>query len=86
MLGLPANVATQVEAWLSAVRWAEARRALVIDGGDPETAARVLAVAGKDARLLSETIVELPPEASVPSKLRRKLTEAGIFLRERDPG
>ncbi len=80
---LPANVATQVQAWLQAVRWAEARPALLVEAGDAETAIRVLAAAGKEAKLISDTVVELPPAASVPSRTLKKLVEAGVFVRER---
>ena len=43
---LPDNVECQVAAWAAEVRWIEVRPAVVVECGDAETAARVLAAAG----------------------------------------
>ncbi len=77
---IPANVEAQIRAWLGAVRWARSRRPLILEVDDGETAARVVAAVGSEARLLSETVVEVGSWDSVPAAMRRKLVEAGIFV------
>ena len=79
---IPANVEAQVRAWLESVRWARARQTLILEVADAETAARVVASVGKHARPLSDTVVEVGEFDSVPTALRRKLVEAGVFVRE----
>ena len=79
---LPKNVERQVSAWGAEVRWIEVRPAVVVDCGDPETAARVLAVAGKAGRQLSATAVELPSGNKLTPAMRRKLMAGGIFIRQ----
>ena len=78
---LPRNVERQVGAWASEVRWIEVRPAVVVDCGDAETAARVLAVAGKAGRNLSPTTVELPSGNKLTAAMRKKLQAGGIFIR-----
>ncbi len=79
---LPKNVERQVSAWASEVRWIEVRPAVVVDCGDAETAARVLAVAGKAGRNLSPTTVELLSGTKLTPAIRKKLQAAGIFIRQ----
>ena len=78
---LPDNVERQVATWAGEVRWIEVRRAVVVECGDAETAARVLAAAGKGGRKLSSTTVELLAGTRLTAAQRKKLTAAGIFVR-----
>ena len=78
---LPDNVARQVAAWAAEVRWIEVRPAVVVECGDAETAARVLATAGKGGRELSATTVELLAGTRLTAAQRKKLMAAGIFVR-----
>ena len=78
---LPDNVERQVAAWAAEVRWIEVRPAVVVECGDAETAARVLAVAGERSRELSATAVELPAGTRLTAAQRKKLRAAGIFVR-----
>lgn len=78
---LPDNVERQVAAWAAEVRWIEVRPAVVVECGDAETAARVLAVAGKGGRKLSATAVELLAGTRLTAAQRKKLRAAGIFVR-----
>ena len=78
---LPDNVKRQVVAWAAEVRWIEVRPAVVVECGDAETAARVLAVAGKGGRELSATAVELLAGTRLTAAQRKKLRAAGIFVR-----
>ena len=82
---VPGNVEAQISAWLDAVRWADVRSTLVLEVADAETAARVLGAVGGQGRLLADTVVEVGDWDSLPMAVRRKLVEAGIFVRE-DPG
>ena len=79
---LPKNVERQVSAWASEVRWIEVRPAVVVDCGDPETAARVLTAAGKVGRQLSATTMELLSGNKLTAAMRRKLQAGGIFIRQ----
>ena len=78
---LPDNVERQVAAWAAEVRWIEVRPAVVVECGDAETAARVLAAAGKGGRKLSTTTVELLAGTRLTAAQRKKLMAAGIFVR-----
>ncbi|MDD9986448.1 MAG: helicase-associated domain-containing protein [Spirochaetaceae bacterium] len=78
---LPANVSRQIRDWAAEVRWIEVRPAVVVDCGDAETAAHVLAAAGKRGRPLSESVVELVEGADLTPAIRRKLISRGIFMR-----
>lgn len=78
---LPANVTRQIRDWAAEVRWIDVRPALVIDCGDAETAARVLAAVGKRGRLLSESVVELVQGTDLTPAVRRKLISRGVFVR-----
>ena len=78
---LPDNVARQVAAWAAEVRWISVRPAVVVECGDAETAARVLAAAGKGGRELSATTVELLAGTRLTAAQRKKLMAAGIFVR-----
>ena len=78
---LPDNVERQVTAWAAEVRWIEVRPAVVVECGDAETAARVLAAAGKGGRELSATTVELLAGTRLTAAQRKKLMAAGIFVR-----
>ena len=77
---LPANVRRQIRDWAAEVRWIEVRTALVVDCGDAETAARVLAAVGKQGRLLSKSVVELTEGTDLTPAVRRKLISSGVFV------
>ncbi|MDD9989833.1 MAG: helicase-associated domain-containing protein [Spirochaetaceae bacterium] len=78
---LPANVSRQIRDWAAEVRWIEVRPAVVVDCGDAETAARVLAAVGKRGRPLSESVVELTEGTDLAPAIRRKLIGRGVFVR-----
>ncbi len=78
---LPDNVERQVAAWAAEVRWIAVRPAVVVDCGEAETAARVLAAVGKNGRQLSATAVELLAGSDLTAAIRKKLGAAGIFVR-----
>lgn len=78
---LPDNVERQVAEWAAEVRWIGVRPAVVVDCGDAETAARVLAAVGKNGRQLSATAVELLAGNKLTAAIRKKLSAAGIFVR-----
>ncbi len=78
---LPANVGRQIRDWAVEVRWVDVRPAVVVDCGDVETAARVLAAVGKRGRLLSESVVELTEGTDLTPAVRRKLISRGVFVR-----
>ena len=63
------------------MRWIDVRPAVVVDCGDAETAARVLAAVGKNGRQLSATAVELLAGNKLTAAIRKKLNAAGIFVR-----
>ena len=75
---LPENVAREITGWCAQVRRIEVRPALLLRCPDAETAARVLALAGHGAALVSETVIELPAFAR-EAELLRKLRGTGIF-------
>ena len=77
---LPANVIRQIRDWAAEVRWIDVRPALVVDCGEAETAARVLAAVGTRGRRLSEC-VELVDKADLTPAMRRKLISRGVFVR-----
>ena len=79
---LPNNVERQVAAWAAEVRWIDVRPALVVDCGDAETAARVLAVVGNGGRQLSASAVEVLNAKKLTPALRKKLVAGSIFVRE----
>lgn len=76
---LPGNVEHELRGWWSVVRHVRAEQTWVVRCPDEETAARVLAAAGKQARRLGPTAVELT-DGKIRAALTRKLTAAGIFL------
>ena len=78
---LPDNVQRQVTTWAAEVRWIDVHPAVVVDCGDPETAARVLTVVGKAGRQLSATAVELLVGNKLTAAMRKKLMAGGIFVR-----
>ena len=77
---LPANVRRQIRDWAAEVRWIGVRTALVVECGDAETAARVLAAVGTRGRLLSESVVELTEGTDLTPAMRRKLIGRGVFV------
>lgn len=76
---VPANVAAELRAWFGACRTATTRRAMLIEAGDPETAARVQKLLGAKCARLGDSLLEWSSSKLDP-KLRRKLADQGIFL------
>jgi hypothetical protein len=79
---LPANVERQVDDWFGAIRHVSIQRTLLIRCPDAETAAKVRAAAGgKDARAITDTILEVPDlDAAAKRALVKKLRSAGVFV------
>lgn len=78
---LPDNVEHEIEAWFGRCHHLGAREALLVECPDRETAARVVSAAGKQARLLTDTLVELPSGKKRKTALR-KLRKEGLFVRD----
>lgn len=76
---LPANVAREIHGWFAQCRRATVRRAALVHCPDADTAARVVAASGRQAHLLTDTIVEFP-DARFERNLIKKLKTMGIFL------
>ena len=80
---LPGNVERQLKDWLASVRRVTVRPALLLESPDPETAARVRGAAGKQVRMLTDTVLELPAASTRDrNALVKKLRAAGIFVGE----
>jgi hypothetical protein len=76
---VPANVAEEVHAWFGACREIATRRAVLIEAGDRETALRVQRLLGQKCVFIKDNLLEFPG-VGIDPKLRRKLTEQGIFF------
>lgn len=77
---LPDNVRREVAGWFNSVARVGMREAWIVDTPDEPTTARVLAAAGKKARRLTPTTVEILSPRSSHSTLIRKLKQAGVFV------
>jgi hypothetical protein len=80
---LPLNVEREIQGWCGQCRRVTVRRAVLIHCPDAPTAARVVAVSGRKASLLSETVVELA-DAKFQAELMKKLKALGIFVEAAD--
>ena len=80
---LPENVARQLRDWFAQVRRVRLRASLLVECPDAETAARVLAAAGRNVRALTPTLLEVS-DASKKSRsaLLRQLRAGGVFVEE----
>ncbi len=78
---IPANVAREIAGWFDQCRSIAVRSAVLIHCPDADTAARVVAVGGKQATALTETVVELA-DTKAKTALLRKLHGLGIFNRK----
>ncbi len=78
---VPANVAREVRGWFDTTRHVRMRQAWLIDAGDEATATRILAAAGKQARQVTPTLVEITAAKKDHAALVRKLKAAGVFVR-----
>ncbi len=81
---VPANVEREITGWFDQCRRVHIRTATLIECPDAETAARVVAAAGREATPLNETVVELN-DGGGKTALVRKLREMGVFLDESGP-
>lgn len=78
---LPDNVRRQVSDWFDATASVKLREAWLVDAPDAETADRVETAAGKHVRRLAPTTLEVTVTKSNQSALRRKLKDAGVFVK-----
>ncbi|MDP9348768.1 MAG: helicase-associated domain-containing protein [Gemmatimonadota bacterium] len=77
---LPGNVVRQVRDWFQGIRRVRMRPAVLVECRDAETAARVLAAAGKQVRKVTATLLELSATTRAErSAVLRKLRAVGIF-------
>ena len=81
---VPANVAEEIRTWFAAGRSLRMRYSILIDAGDRETALRVKRFLGAECVALSETLLEWP-KLQLDPKLKKKLTEQGLFLKSGRP-
>ncbi|MGA2619821.1 MAG: helicase-associated domain-containing protein [Thermoguttaceae bacterium] len=82
---LPANVAREIQGWFEQCRRIRVEPTVIIRCPDADTAARVAALAGPSASLITQTIVELA-DVSAKTELVRKLHGVGIFVDRRHAG
>ena len=75
---VPDNVEREIRGWFGQCRRITVEPAVVVRCPDPHTAARVVAAGGKNARPISDTVVELTGSKS-HTALIRKLDTEGIF-------
>ncbi len=78
---LPANVQREVRGWFDTTRHVRMKQAWLIEAPDEATATRILAAAGKQARQLTPTLVEITAGKKQHSALVRTLKAAGVFVR-----
>lgn len=77
---LPDNVAREINGWFQSIHHVRLKQTWVIETDDEQTDNRILAIAGKKARLLAPTIIEISSQKN-HSELKRKLKAIGIFVR-----
>ncbi len=82
---IPANVAREIAGWFDQCRSIAVRSAVLIHCPDADTAARVVAVGGKQATALTDTVVELA-DTKAKTAVLRKLRGLGIFNRKSPQG
>ncbi|MFW6336835.1 MAG: helicase-associated domain-containing protein [Phycisphaeraceae bacterium] len=78
---LPDNVRRQIADWFDATASVKLREAWLVDAPDTETADRVETAAGKHVRRLAPTTFEVTATRANQSALRRKLKDAGVFVK-----
>lgn len=78
---LPENVRRQLADWFDATASVKLREAWIVDAPDRDTADRVESVGGKQVRRLAPTTLEVTVTKSNQSALRRKLKDAGVFVK-----
>ncbi|HSR69573.1 MAG TPA: helicase-associated domain-containing protein [Acidobacteriota bacterium] len=78
---LPSNVRTEIKGWAGQCRRVTARKRLLIECPDPDTAARVLSAGGKKVSLINPTMLVLE-DASFRRTLFKRLRKKGVFLDE----
>ncbi len=77
---LPDNVRREVAGWFATTAMIQLRHTWIVEAPDEPTALRVLAAAGKEARQLTPTLLELPGAKSKKTELARKLKKQGVFI------
>ncbi len=78
---IPSNVEKEIRAWAGQCRRINLDQVLLIRCPDADTAGKVASLAGKKARLLNETTLELSDPKAKASLLNR-LRKAGVFLED----
>ncbi|HSR52183.1 MAG TPA: helicase-associated domain-containing protein [Acidobacteriota bacterium] len=78
---IPSNVRTEIEGWAYQCSRVKARRTLLIECPDGDTAARVLSAGGKKVELLNSTTLALLDPA-FRRTLFKRLRKKGVFLEE----
>jgi hypothetical protein len=81
---VPANVRREVEGWFHICRRIALEPAVLLRCPDAETASRVLGAAGRAARRVSDTVLELADDKA-RTRIIRKLQAEGIFVDDRTP-
>jgi len=76
---LPSNVVSEVRTWAARSMNLECEQTHVVRCPDAETALRVLSAAGRCARLLGDSVVEIVDQDEVAAVLR-KLRKDGLFV------
>ena len=78
---MPGNVEREIRGWMSQVRRATLRTAMLVECPTEETAERVASLLGGKVRRLAPTVFELPvASASARTTMVRKLRASGVFL------
>ncbi|HEX8429969.1 MAG TPA: helicase-associated domain-containing protein, partial [Longimicrobium sp.] len=80
--GVPANVTRQLRDWVGGTRRVQIRPAVLITCPDPETAARVRTLGGKNVEELTPTVLALRAKPAEHKALLKRLRERGIFVTE----
>jgi hypothetical protein len=76
---VPANVEREIRGWSAHARTLACERIEVVRCPDHETALRLVSAAGRAARLLSDTVVEIAEPRELAA-LMRKVRKDGLFL------
>lgn len=79
---IPPNVERELRGWAASSTALEIEEVSIVRCADHDTALRLITAAGNGARLLGETVVELPAGSKLTALLR-KVRDAGFFLAPR---
>lgn len=79
--GVPANVEREIRGWFDQCRTVKLKSALLVHAPDSETAMLALSAAGRGAKRINDTVIEVPNNSTTRQKLIQKLNRMGIFVR-----